>query len=62
MRRSRLIPWYIGMVIVILAVLYIGYRMFLLGCPAPGLIELGVLVVIPAVYLGLMYLTLVSQK
>ncbi len=30
-------------------------------CPAPTIIALGVLVVVPAVYLTLMYLTLVSQ-
>jgi hypothetical protein len=30
-------------------------------CPAPTILELGVLLVIPAVYLGLMYLTFISQ-
>jgi hypothetical protein len=31
-------------------------------CPAPPIIELGVLLVIPAVYLVLMYLTFISQE
>jgi len=35
--------------------------MFATGCPAPGIAEVLVVVVIPAVYLGLMYLTLKSQ-
>jgi hypothetical protein len=36
--------------------------MFYVGCPAPVLLELAMLVVIPVVYLVLMYLTLVSQE
>ena len=60
--RNRLTPWYIGIAIIIASVFYIGYRMFVVGCPAPTLIELGVLIIIPLVYLVLMYLTLTSQK
>lgn len=33
-----------------------------IGCPAPVLLEFAVLVVIPIVYLTLMYLTFVSQE
>jgi hypothetical protein len=60
-RRNRLLPWYIGIAIVILGELYIGYEMFYVGCPAPVMLELAVLIVIPIVYLTLMYLTFVSQ-
>jgi hypothetical protein len=61
-KRNRLMPWYIGLVIILAAVLFVGYRMWAGGCPAPTIIELGVLTVIPAVYLVLMYLTFVSQE
>jgi hypothetical protein len=61
-RNNRLIPWYIGIVIVFAAVIFVGYQMWATSCPAPTIIELGVLTVIPIVYLVLMYLTLVSQK
>jgi hypothetical protein len=43
-------------------VLIVGYRMRAGGCPAPTIIELGVLTVNPAVYIVLMYLTFVSQE
>lgn len=61
-RRNRLLPWYVGLIIVVLAVAYVGYEMFYVGCPAPTFVELIVLLVIPAVYLALMYLTFVSQE
>jgi len=61
-RNHRLMPWYIGIVIVLAAVSFVGYRMWAGNCPAPTIIEIGVLTVIPVVYLVLMYLTLVSQK
>lgn len=61
-RNNRLMPWYIGIVIVLAAVIFVGYQMWATSCPAPTIIELGVLTVIPIVYLVLMYLTLVSQK
>ncbi|GMV62412.1 MAG: hypothetical protein AMXMBFR74_15800 [Parvibaculum sp.] len=59
--RNRLMPWYIGMAIILMSVLYVGYRMASNGCPAPTIVEFGVLVIIPVVYLALMYLTLKSQ-
>jgi hypothetical protein len=61
-RNNRLVPWYVGMVIILAAVIFVGYQMRATSCPAPTIIELGVLTVIPIVYLVLMYLTLVSQK
>jgi hypothetical protein len=36
--------------------------MFYVGCPAPVLLEVAMLIVIPVVYLALMYLTFVSQE
>ena len=60
--RNRLLPWYIGIVIIVLAVVYVGYQMFVGGCPAPGFVEFIVLAVIPVVYIGLMYLTFISQE
>lgn len=60
-KRDRLLPWYIGLAIVIAAVGYVGYNMFFAGCPAPTFVELGVLLLVPVVYLVLMYLTFVSQ-
>jgi hypothetical protein len=61
-RRNRLLPWFIGIAIIVAAEIYVGYEMFYVGCPAPVLLELAMLVVIPAVYLVLMYLTFISQE
>ncbi len=44
-RRNRLLPWYIG--IVIAAEIYVGYQMFYVGCPAPVLLELAMLKDLP---------------
>lgn len=60
--RNRLIPWYIGIAIVLVAVSYLGYHIFFIGCETPTIIELIVLIGLPVVYLGLMYLTLTSQE
>jgi hypothetical protein len=59
--RNRLLPWYIGIGIIVLAVAYVGYQMFMGSCPAPGFVEFIVLAAIPVVYIALMYLTFVSQ-
>ena len=61
-RRNRLLPWYIGIAIIIAAEIIVGYQMFYVGCPAPVLLEVAMLIVIPVVYLVLMYLTFVSQE
>ena len=61
-RRNRLLPWYIGIAIIVAAEFFVAYQMFYVGCPAPVLLELAMLVVIPGVYLGLMYLTFISQE
>jgi hypothetical protein len=61
-QNHRLLPWYIGLVLVLAAVTFVGYRMWAGYCPAPTIIEIGVLTVIPIIYLVLMYLTFISQK
>ena len=60
-RRNRLLPWFIGLVINLVVIAFIGGRMYAGECAAPAILELGVLLVVPAVYLALMYLTFVSQ-
>lgn len=60
-KRNRLMPWYIGIGIILASVIFIGFRMWAGNCPAPAVVELGVLILIPLVYLVLMYLTLTSQ-
>ncbi|WP_180899840.1 hypothetical protein [Martelella soudanensis] len=59
--RNGLVAWTIGAMIIFVAVIFLGYRMMSSDC-APVTIELGVLVVIPAVYLALMFLTLREQE
>jgi hypothetical protein len=54
-------PWFVGMAIVLAANAWIASRMFAGDCPAPGVVEGIVVVVLPTVYLALMYLTLKSQ-
>jgi len=60
-KRNVLLPWFIGIVIVLLVDGWIAYRMFATACPAPGIVEMIIVIVLPAVYLGLMYLTFKSQ-
>jgi hypothetical protein len=62
MKRNRLLPWYIGLAIVLACVAFVGGRMYAGECPAPIILELGILIVIPVVYLALMYLTFMSQE
>jgi len=61
-RRNRLMPWYIGIAIVLAAVGYLGYHIFYVGCEAPTFVQLMALIALPVIYLGLMYLTLTSQE
>jgi hypothetical protein len=61
-QRNPLLPWWIGLAIVIASEIYVGYRLFCLDCgPIGGLLGFMVLGVVPVVYLTLMYLTLKSQ-
>lgn len=60
-KRNRLIPWFIGLAINLAVVSFVGGRMYAGECPAPSILEIGVLAVVPIVYMALMYLTFVSQ-
>jgi hypothetical protein len=60
-RRNPLMPWYIGLVIVGLVDAFVAYEFFATKCQAPGIAQMLVVVVLPGVYLALMYLTLKSQ-
>ena len=60
-RRNPLLPWFVGVVIIVIADIYVGYWFYSSNCQAPGLAQLLVLVAMPVVYLVLMYLTFRSQ-
>jgi hypothetical protein len=60
-KRNRLIPWFIGLAINLAVISFVGGRMYAGECPAPTILEIGVLAVVPIVYMALMYLTFVSQ-
>lgn len=60
-KRNVLLPWLVGIAVIAVVDLWIAFRMFATDCPAPGFVEGIVVVVVPAVYLVLMYLTLKSQ-
>lgn len=60
-RRNPLMPWIIGAIIIAIVDIYIAYLFFATECQAPGIAQFLVIVVIPVVYLALMYLTLKSQ-
>ncbi len=61
-RRDRLAPWYIGISIIILTESYVGYKVWNDSCSQAFLPVLALLIVLPVVYLTLMYLTFTSQK
>lgn len=60
-KRNPLLPWYIGLTVILAVVVWIGYLIFAVPYPTPGLSEAIMPIIIPAVYLTLMYLTLKSQ-
>ncbi len=60
-RRNPLLPWFIGIIVVFLADIYVAYSFFTSSCQVPGVAQLLVLVAMPGVYLALMYLTFKSQ-
>lgn len=60
-KRNRLLPWYVGLVLTLLSVGYVGYQMVATNCPVTLPIALIVLAVVPIVYLTLMYLAFTSQ-
>ncbi len=60
-RRNALLPWLIGIVIIAIVDIYVGYSFYSSNCQAPGLAQFLVLIAVPGVYLVLMYLTFKSQ-
>ncbi len=60
-RRNTLLPWYIGLVIIAIVDAYVGYLFYATKCQATGLAQVLVLIVMPVVYLTLMYLTFKRQ-
>jgi len=60
-RRNPLRSWYIGLVLIIIGVGIVAWQMYATGCCAPPIAIAIVLLVIPAIYLTLMYLALKSQ-
>lgn len=61
-RRNRLMPWMIGLVLVLASVAYAGWQIVSGGCAAPATALVIALLVMPTVYLVLMYMTLTSQE
>lgn len=59
--RNALTPWFIGVVIIAIADVYVAYKFYSTNCEAPGFAQLMVLAAVPGVYLVLMYLTFRSQ-
>ena len=60
MKRNRFLPWIIGLIIIVIADGYLLY--FLTDEGSAELPQQAALVVIPIVYLALMYLTFKSQE
>ena len=61
-RRNRLMPWYVGILVIAIADYWVATQLFSNACQAPSILAFGVVFIIPAVYLVLMYLTLTSQE
>lgn len=61
-KRNRLLPWIIGIVIIAVADVYVAVQMFNGACQAPAIAQFLALVVMPVVYLALMYFTLTSEE
>lgn len=56
-----MMAWWIGFAIILAAIAYAAYRFACMECAPAGFLEFIILGIVPAVYLGLMYLTLRSQ-
>jgi len=60
--RSALLPWFIGIAVIAAVDAYIAYLLFATDCAAPTVPRLIVVVILPVVYIALMYLTFKSQN
>jgi len=59
--RRRLLPWFIGVGLIVLADIATKIAFFTTDCQAPGIAQFLVLVALPAVYIGLAFLAFKSQ-
>jgi hypothetical protein len=60
--RNRLKPWIIGLVLILVADAYAAWSLLTDNCAQPAMTLIMVLVIMPGVYLALMYATLTSQE
>jgi hypothetical protein len=61
--RNPMLPWWIGLVIILIAIAIAAYPFWYLDCgPMSGVLAFFVLGIIPLVYLTLMYITLKGQS
>ncbi len=60
-KHSRLFPWYVGIAIIAAFELFVGFAFFGPSCRAQVIPQTLVLVVLPVIYLALMFLALRSQ-
>ena len=60
-KHSRLYPWYIGVAVIVIFELVVGSLFYGPACRAPAIPQIMVLIVLPAVYLALMFMALRSQ-
>ena len=60
--RNPMMAWWIGFAIILAAMAYTSYRFACMECAPAAFLEFMILGIVPAVYLGLMYLTLKSQS
>ena len=59
--RNPMMAWWTGLAIILAAVAYTAYRFACMECAPAGFLEFMILGIVPAVYLGLMHLTLKNQ-
>lgn len=60
-QHSRLYPWYMGVAVIVAFEMVVASLFFGPACSAPAIPQILVLVVLPVIYLGLMFLALRSQ-
>jgi hypothetical protein len=60
-QHSRLYPWYIGVGIIVAFELVVGSLFFGPACRVPAIPQILVLIVLPVIYLALMFMAFRSQ-
>lgn len=61
-KNNPLKPWYISVVLIVILNVVALFYILNTNCGIPGPLIFGFLVILPAVYLALMYLTLKKQN